>query len=120
MSSLKRYAGIFGRGLMLEMAPGIAGGIIKNLFQRWQVDVAKLTEAVQQNRSLWAQASEEQQQQIKTAARLIGNLDFLTTELVIKSIKEDFPAVASMLQSWTNANLWLTRQLEDVRQKALE
>lgn len=117
LDTIKQYAGIFGKGLMLEVAPGIAGGIINELFHRWHLDVAKITQDVQRNRSLLDDMEPDQSKQLRTLAKRIGSLDFITADLIITSIKKDFPAVASLFLSWPEANEWLTRQVNDLKKR---
>jgi len=105
---------------MLEMAPGIAGGIINELFHQWHVDVAKITQDVQSDRSLWDGMKPEQRNQLKSLPRRVGNLDFITPAFIINSVKKDFPSVASLLLNWPEANEWLVRQIEELKKQASE
>jgi len=118
LDTIKQYGGVFAKGLMLQMAPGIAGGIINELFHQWKVDRAKVTLDVQHNRSLWEDMKPEQRKQLNSLSKRIGNLDFITTDLVITSIKKDFPLVASLFLGWPEAQEWLERQIEDLKKQA--
>jgi len=100
------------------MAPQVAGGYINQLFHQWNVDVHKITEDIQSNRSLWEDIKPEQKEQLSSLAARIGNLDFITSELVIESIKTDFPAVASLFLGWPEAQEWLARQLDELKKQA--
>lgn len=113
----KHYGNIFGKGLMQQMVPGMAAGLIVDLFEDWHVDVAKVTSDVENNRSLWAGLKEEQKQQLAYAAKLVGNLDFITPEFIINSIKKDFPTVASLFLNWLEGMEWLKRQIVDIKKK---
>ena len=118
LDKLKEYGGAIGKGLLLQLAPGVAGGIINELFHQWDVDVAKVIKDVQANRSLWDDIKPEQKEQLSNLASRIGNLDFITADLVIESIKNDFPGVASLFLGWPEAREWLTRQLEDLKKQS--
>jgi len=120
MLNLDRFrdvAGIFGKGLLLEMAPGIAGGFINDLFHSWKVDVAKITSHVKNDTCLWEKVTDEQWSQLKAASDRVEGFDFLTVDLIIDSIKKDFPGVASLFLSSPKAGDWLSRQLDLLRQE---
>jgi len=115
LGALKRYASAAGMGLMKEMAPRIAGGFINELFHQWHVDVARITKDVQDNRSLWGEMESDQRRQIGGLAKRVGNLDFITSEFLIDSIKKDFPGVASLFLNWPEAAEWLAKQIDDLK-----
>jgi hypothetical protein len=115
VDTLKRYSTIFGKGLIQQMVPGMAAGLIADLFEQWNVDVAKVTSDIQNNRSLWARLEDEQKQQLAFAAQRVGSLDFITPEFFINAIKKDFPAVASLFLNWDRAGNWLERQIQEIK-----
>lgn len=115
LDNVKPYAGILGKGLLLEMAPGIAGGVINELFHQWKMDVSRVTKDVQSNRSLWDDMTPDQREQLKNLGSRIGSLDFVTPDLIVNSIKKDFPAVASLFVGWPEAGEWLDRQVNDLK-----
>lgn len=106
---------VFGKGLIVEMVPGIASGIINEFFHQWNVNAAKIIQDVQSNRSLWVDLKPDQRDQLKATSQRLGNLDFITPEFLINSIKEDFPAVASLFLNWPEAGEWLARQINDLK-----
>lgn len=109
----------FGKGLLAEAAPGFASGVIIELFHQWNVTVAKVTEDVQRDRSLWAEMGLDDRKQLVGLGKQLGNLDFITPELVVESIKDDFPAVASLFLNWPEAGEWLVRQVEQLKKEAI-
>ena len=115
LGKLKQYAGIFGKGLIRQMAPGIAEGAINQLFHEANVDVIKLGDYVQHNRSLWDQLSPQQQAELKSTSLLLGDLDFITPELIVDAIKQDFWLVANLLVNWPEAADWLERQIDELK-----
>jgi len=117
-SSIKEVANTFARGLMLQMAPEIAGGLINELFHQWNVDIAKVTEDVRENKSFWFMMEPEQHEQLRVLAEKLGEVDFLTADVVINGIKKDFPGVASLFLNWPEAGEWLFLQIEDVKARA--
>ena len=119
INRLKEYGSILGKGLLSQMAPGVAGGVVNELFHQWNITVARVVEDVRTNRSLWDGMTPEHRRNLKYVKETLGNLDFLTADLIIESIKTDFPAVASMLASWTAANEWLKRQVNDLKSRDL-
>lgn len=107
----------FGKGLLAEAAPSFASGVIIELFHQWDVTVTKVTEDVQRDRSLWADIEPDDRKQLAVFARQLGSLDFITPELIIESIKEEFPAVASLFLNWPEAGQWLIRQVEQLKKE---
>jgi hypothetical protein len=118
MNRLKGYGSMLGKGLLLQMAPGVAKGVIRELFTQYQVTVEKVVDDVKNNRPLLDNIGEEQLKNLKGAGSALGNLDFIDAKFVIDSIKDDFPAVASLFLSWTDANQWLLRQINALKKIA--
>jgi len=118
MERLKHYTSVFGSGLLKQMAPEIAGGMLNELFHKWDVDVDKIVTDVQRDRSIWDDLQPDQRKHLMNLANRIGNLDFITPNMVIESIKKDFPAVASLFLSWDEAQEWLCRQIDHLKQEA--
>lgn len=114
LDTIKQYAGMFGTGLLKQMAPGVASGFINGLFHQWHVDVAKITQDVQSNRPLWDELEPDQRREISDLAKRVG-LDFITPEFFINSIKKDFPGVASLFLHWPEAAEWLASQIDDLK-----
>jgi hypothetical protein len=119
LNKIKQAMRPFGHGLLAEITPQIAGGVINEFFKQWNVDVAKVTEDVQRDRSLWEDLKPDQRKQLADLATRLGNLDFMTAELVIESIRDDFPAVASLFLNWPEAGQWLIKQVDELKQQAL-
>lgn len=115
LEALKGYAGLFSRGLILEMAPKISGGMMNELFHQWNMDFAKLTEYVRENKSLWSMIEPEQHEQLRALAEKVGDLDFLTADVLINGIRKDFPGVASLFLNWPEAGDWLLLQIEELK-----
>lgn len=120
LSMLKEYAGILGKGVMLQMAPGIAAGLANRLFHHLNVDVQGIIRRVQNNSSFWDELDENVQVEVKDLAGRIRNLDFMTAELIIRGIRKDFPAVAGLFLSWPEAMEWLKRQVADLKIRVLD
>ncbi len=117
LDTLKQYAGIFGKGLLLQIATGVAEGFINKLFHEWKVDADKVKQDVLNSKSLLDEMKPEQLMQLKTLKQRVGSLDFITPDLVIKSIKDDFPGTASLFINWEPAMKWLTEQIEDLKKQ---
>lgn len=115
LDRFKHYGGIIGKGLILELVPGMAAGAITEMFHKWGVSVAMITRYVQSNQSLWAEMEPENKRQLGVLAQKVGNLDFITPEFLINSIKKDFPGVASLFLNWPEAGEWLERQIDELK-----
>ena len=120
LTVLKQYASILGKGLMLQMAPGIAAGLANRLFHHLNVDVQGVIQRVQNNSSFWDELDENVQLEVKDLAGRLRNLDFITAELIIAGIKKEFPAVAGLFVSWPEAMDWLRRQVADLKTRVLD
>lgn len=118
LETIQQYAGIFGKGLLLQIAPEVAEGFINKLFHEWKVDTDKVKQDVLNNKSLLDEMKPEQLEQLKTLKQRVGSLDFITPDLVIKSIKDDFHGVASLFVNWPEAKEWLAKQIEDLKKQA--
>jgi hypothetical protein len=115
-SKLKEYASTFGKGLIQQMVPGIAEGAINSLFHQANVDVDKLTDYVEHNRSLWNELNPQQREELKALSLRLGDLNFITPELIVNAVKEDFWLVANLLVNWPEAVDWLKRQINELKE----
>lgn len=115
---IKGVGRLLGRGVATPFAPAIMGGTLVSLFKRWKLDVEKTTVWVLENKSLWDHMGEERQQQMKKLVQKVGSLDWMNAEWAIKSLKAEFPAVASLFLGWPKAYNWLERQLEMIKKQA--
>lgn len=101
------------------MAPKIAGGMVNELFHRWNMNVTEVTFDVQNERSLWDRMEPEIQEELRHLMGLIGNLDFITPEVIIEGITTDFPVIASLFLGWPEGMDWLTRQTALLKTQAV-
>jgi hypothetical protein len=115
LEQVKQFGSIFAKGLMPQLIPGMAAGLIVNLFHEWNIDLEKVAGDIQNNRSLWNNLTEEQRRQLAMAAKRAGTIDFITPEFIIDAIKEDFPTVASLFANWKMAAEWLDRQIVELK-----
>lgn len=102
---------------MAQVAPGLASGVINEFFHQWNVDVDKITEDVQRDRPLWGEMGPDERRQLAAFAGKMDNLDFITSQWLIDSIKKDFPAVASLFLNWLEAGEWLGRQIDELKRE---
>jgi len=119
LDKIRQVADMFGRGLLLHMAPRIVSSLVIDLFDELKLDKAQIQRDVLSNRSLWDSLSDSQQEHLKTAAQKLGDLNFLTVDFVIQSIKDEprHRQVASVLLNWPEAIEWLRRQLDDLKRE---
>lgn len=116
----KYYGGLFAKGLMPQVVPGIAAGVLTDMFHEWKIDLTRITTDIQNNRSLWHGLQEDYKQQLAFAAQRLGSLDFITTDWFIDAIKKDFPAIASLFLNWNMAGQWLQRQIDEIKSQIEE
>jgi hypothetical protein len=120
LGKIKGVASSFGKELLSGLTPRAASGLINELFHQWSVDVPKITQYVQQNRSLWDGIEPDRRRQLGGLAKKVGSLDFITPDFLVDSIKRDFPAVASLFLNWPEAGEWLARQIDDLKKQVSE
>lgn len=113
--ALKQLASTAGRGILLQMLPSIAGGVLTRFFHEWKVDEGKILYYVENNVSLWSMLEDQQREDLRGAVAFIGRDEFITPEWVINSIKNDFTAVAGLFLSSPAAAEWLNRQVEELK-----
>ncbi len=116
---IKKYGGIIGKGLMGMAAPSIIKGALNETLHG--VTVQQASEWVEQDKSLWGNASTDYQIQLKTLRLRLnfGRLDWLTTEWAIEAVRTEHKALASLFMGWPDANKWLERQLETIKKEIL-
>ncbi|GAI91651.1 unnamed protein product [marine sediment metagenome] len=117
LPDLKKYAGLFSKGLVIELAPEIAKGLLVEIFKAKRVSVKGASDWVQSNTSLWKTLELDEQALFKDLAERAGNIDWLDADWVIEAIKSDLPALASLFLGWRKANNWLKRQIEIIRKE---
>lgn len=115
LDSLKQYADVLGKGAMQEMMPDIITGALLNLLESRRIDVPKVVEMVDRNRSLWDGLDEKQRNKLKKVARRVGNLDWITADWAIGAISKKYPAVASYVLATPEAYDWMEGQVEELK-----
>ena len=106
--TLKKYGGILGKGAIINVTPAIAQGALIELLKK--ENVGTVTEWVQSNRSLWDSLGIQNQERLHRLTKM-GNIDWLTAEWAIDSIRKDLPAITSLFLGWKKAHNWLERQV---------
>ncbi|MFO7712130.1 MAG: hypothetical protein R6V51_02820 [Dehalococcoidia bacterium] len=114
---IKSYAQALGKGFLLDRAPGIAAGIINELFREWNVDVARIKADIHNDRDLWDNLTPAQWGHFNKARDMIGDMDFLTADLVIKAIAKDYPGIASLFLNSPSAYQWLEKQMASLKER---
>lgn len=114
-AGLKQLASTAGKGLLLQMMPGMAGGALNQFFHEWHVDKDKIWHYVENDISLWSDLNDEQRANLHDALATIGRVDFITPQWVITSIKADFTEVAGLFLSSPAAAEWLVRQVHELK-----
>ena len=117
---LSKYGKIFSKGLVAQFAPGIAKGAVIELLFIVKMDVKTVSDWVQTNASLWEQVAPKHQRALKSLAKQIGGVEWLTGDYVIEAIKKDHPALASLFIGWVKARNWLERQAKEIKKNLNE
>jgi hypothetical protein len=113
--NIKKLGNLLEKGVLSEFAPGILRGTLVELFRSKNVDVAKATEWVEGNYSLWGRLEPKHRAQIKRFADKMGDTSWVTVDWAIKALRHDCPSLASLFLGWRKAHNWLERQLEEIR-----
>jgi len=115
--SFKKFGGILGKGLTAQFAQALVKGALVELLKGRKVDVEKATIWIESNTSLWDTLGPHGQEQLRRAAKLIGNVEWLTTAFVIDSLRKELPSVASLFLGWLRARHWLERQVKQIKEE---
>lgn len=115
LDKIKNAMAPFGKGLLAQAIPGMASGLIIELFHQWKITTPLIIEYIKTNRSLWGDMDEQKQTDLIVAAQKVGNLDFITADFLINSIRKDFSGVASLFLNWPEAREWLERQIIELK-----
>ena len=120
LQKAKGYIDTFGKGVVRQMAPYIAGGIFCEYVRSKELDVAKITEEIQQNRSIWKSISIEHREKIANLLDRVGDLSFITPDFLISTIEQELPVIASLFLGWDEAMQWLKDQIDEITTHALD
>lgn len=112
MPDLKRYGNLLGRGVTATFAPSVIKGVLLGFFRTTNVTTEKATEWVLADKSLWDSLDPESQRRFRQMASKIGNVRWMTVNWAIDSLRDEFPALASLFLGWTKGRNWLARQVE--------
>lgn len=111
--SVKKYLDFFTKGVIANQVPNIAKGMLNHYLTSGKVTVKTITELVETKTNLWEMMKEEHRD---LARRMIkdagGDLNWLTIEWFVESLRGKHSSLASLLISWPNSRTWLNKQLE--------
>lgn len=116
LKQVKAYAQVLGKGFLMQRAPAIAAGLISELFREWNVDMAKIKSDVHNDRNLWSNLTPEQWNHLRRACDMLGDLNFLSADLIVGAISKDNPGIASFLVNSPMAQEWLERQVANLKE----
>ena len=120
MSNILKYGKVLGKGVTATFAPSILKGALVELFRIRRVNVKKATEWVIANSSLWDSLEPERKRQFKQLAGKLGDVSWITAEWAIDSLREEYPAVASLFLGWEKGANWLARQIAAIKKELQE
>jgi len=116
--NLKKYGDVLTRGIIGEMAPEMAKGVLVEMLKREKIGTQRAIDWVENNATLWDMLGSDYQNSLRGVLGKIGSIDWLTSEWVISAIRRDFPAVASLFIGWKKAGNWLEHQVEKIKKEA--
>lgn len=120
MDRIKDFGKLTLKGLMTTEAPSLLKGVLNELLRRDNITVDKVVTMVQKNQALWDQLPSDILHSLHRAAEHITDVDWITVEWFIETIKKDHPALASLFLSWRKGRNWLRRQIEVIKAKLYE
>lgn len=112
---LKKYAGVFGKGIMIQVAPTVMKGILIEVMRIRKSDVKKTIKWVETNESLWDAIEPKHKKTLSKFSGKLGSMDWLDSAWAINALRDEFPGIASLLLGWKKGNNWLARQLEEIK-----
>lgn len=114
---LKKYGGVFGKGVVIQMAPAVMKGILIEMMRKRGSDVASTIKWVESNESLWDAIEPKQKEMLSKFSGKLGSLDWLDSAWAIDALKDEFPGVASLFLGWKRGRNWLERQLAEIKKE---
>jgi hypothetical protein len=114
---LEKYGHVLLAGLLSEVSPEMIKGAMIEMLS--QTSVRETSEWVEKDFTLWDKIPPFAQARLKKYSNHFGDLEWLTTEWVIDSLREDHPGLASLFLGWKKANNWLTRQIDIIKGELL-
>ena len=105
----------FIKGFGKQFAPDILKGFLINYLKSMPVKV--IIKHVEAKVNFWEQLPIQKQQQFRTLADNLDNLDFFTSEWFINAIREEVPATASLFIGWKKGSNWLDRQVRIIKKE---
>lgn len=103
----------FFSGALIQMAPQILKGAMKEYL--WQVKLAEFDVWVREDKRLWDMIDAQQRQTLLDLAPKLGPLDWLTLEWVLETGRRSNPALHSAIVGWEEAQMWIEKQIIDIR-----
>lgn len=117
LDQIKNYAQALGKGMLLDMVPSIAKGLINDLFGEWNASVSKITADIHADRDFWSNLTDEQWEHFRKVRDMLGDMDFLTADLVVNAIAKDYPGIASLFLNSPMAYQWLEKQMASLKKR---
>lgn len=114
---VKKLGNFLGKGIVSEFAPEILQGVLLGMFRAEKLDIKKTTIWVENNTSLWDNIGQKHQEQLKMLAQKLGDISFIDADWAINSLKDDFPALASLFLGWRKSYNWMERQLDIIKKQ---
>lgn len=112
---LKNLGSTLLTGAFAQWGPNIVKGAMKEYLHLLSPrDFAKV---VQSDQKIFDSLDPEHQRMVLKAMSKLGDLSWLTKEWVMENGRETAPAIHSMLMSWPEAQDWLERNIEDLKQR---
>ena len=108
-----------GKGLVSIGIPFVFKGIINEFLTERQVSVTIAVDWVQNKKDLLTLFKEfgggDFEDMLQRAHTFVSDADWLTSEYLIDSCRDEHPAIASLFLGWDEARVWLDIQTEELR-----
>lgn len=102
-------------GLVNQFGPTIAKGLITEAHKKGKFNVDIIICYVREDIALWDTIPLEYRQKVQGQVKKIGRLDWLTTEWLLQSQREEIPEVCSLFLGWPEAMTWLDKQIREIK-----
>lgn len=112
---IKKYAGIFGKGVVAEVVPELLKSGLVEVLKK--TTVKRVCEWVENDISLWDNLGVNHQKSLLKMGEFVKDLSWLTADWFIQAIRKDCPALASLFLGWEKAYSWLERQIEIIKKE---
>lgn len=105
-------------GAIIHMFPGVLKGLMREFVIH--IDFNDAVKWVEEKRNLWEELPDNYRMALKEYAPQLGDLSWLNAEWLVESCRERNSALASLFISWPEAQEWLEKEIENIKEQSCQ